>query len=59
VGVLLLIIALLFVALIIIIPLVEKFGRERSQEELHKLSSISVTLMVIMIALAGARYLFF
>jgi len=55
-GVLIAILAILFLTLIIVIPLIEKHGREYSEEELTKMSGIIRILMIVFIVVAALRY---
>ncbi|MBQ14024.1 MAG: hypothetical protein CMQ17_06460 [Gammaproteobacteria bacterium] len=55
-GVLFAIIAILFASLFLIIPLVEKYGTERSPEELQKISRFITPLMVILIIAMAIRF---
>jgi Mn2+/Fe2+ NRAMP family transporter len=55
-GVLLIILGILFATLFILIPLLEKYGRERSPEELRKISRLMLPLMIILIIATAVRY---
>lgn len=55
-GVLLMILGLLFATLFILIPLLEKHGRERSPEELQKISRWMTPLMIILLIAVAFRY---
>jgi len=54
---LMLIIVLLFAALAIIIPLLEKYGSEPSPEKLQRLSRWFVPLIALALILQGIKYL--
>ena len=55
-GVLLIILGILFATLVIVIPLLEKHGRERSPEELQKISRLMTPLMIILLIAMAVRY---
>ena len=55
-GVLLIILGVLFATLIIVIPLLEKHGTERSPEELQKISRYMMPLMIVMLIAMAFRY---
>ena len=55
-GVLLVILATLFASLFIIIPLLEKYSKERSPEELQNITRWMTPLMIIMIIAMAIRY---
>jgi len=55
-GVLIAIIATLFASLFIIFPLLEKYGKERSPEELQNITRWMTPLMIIMIIAMAIRY---
>jgi len=50
------ILGILFLTLIILIPLLEKYGRERSPEEIQKITRFFVPLMIIMLIAMSIRY---
>ena len=50
------IIALVFLSLFVLLPILEKYGKERSPEEIHKISRWITPLMVILIVASAARY---
>lgn len=52
------ILAILFVTLIVGIPLLEKYSKPKSDEELSKLSRYFAPLMVVMIIAMAIRYFF-
>lgn len=52
------IIALVFLALFVLIPLLEKYGKQRSPEEVHKIARWITPLMVILIVLSAGRFFF-
>ncbi len=56
-NVLIIILAILFATLLILIPLLEKYGRERSPEELQKISRLLTPLMIIMLIAIAVRFL--
>ena len=56
-GVLIAIIAILFASLFILIPLLEKYGKEISPEELQNITRWMIPLMIILIIAMGIRYL--
>ena len=51
------IIVILFATLFLLVPMLEKHGRERSPDELQKISRWMTPLMVIMIAMAIRYFL--
>ncbi|HAS48944.1 hypothetical protein OAU36_05860 [Gammaproteobacteria bacterium] len=51
------ILAILFVVLIVGIPLLEKYGSEKSDEELSKMSRYMMPLMVVLFIAMIIRYL--
>lgn len=55
-GVLIVIIATLFAALFVILPLLERYGKVRSPEELQNITRWTTPLMVIMIIAMAIRY---
>lgn len=55
-GVLVMILAILFGTLFVLLPLLKKYGRERSPEELHNISRWMAPLMVIAIIAMSIRY---
>ncbi len=55
---LLLILAALFASLFIAIPLIEKYGTEKSDEELSKMSRYMIPLFMILIIASAARFFF-
>lgn len=57
-GVLAAILAILFVTLIIIVPLIEKYGREYSPEKLEKIGRFILPLMALAIILQLFRFMF-
>lgn len=54
---LILIIVLLFAALLIILPLLEKYGSEPSPEKLQRLSRWIVPLIALALVLQGLKYM--
>ena len=50
------IIVILFATLFLLVPILEKHGRERSPEELQKISRWMMPLMVIIIIAMAIRY---
>ena len=56
-GVLIAILAILFISLFILIPLLEKYGKERSPEELQNITRWVISLMIILIIATAIRYL--
>ena len=50
------IIVILFATLSLLVPILEKHGRERSPEELQKISRWMMPLMVIIIIAMAIRY---
>jgi len=55
-GVLIAILAILFASLFILLPLLEKYGKERSPEELQSITRWMTPLMIIMIIAMALRY---
>ena len=55
-GVLGMILAILFATLFVLLPLLKKYGKERSPEELHNISRWITPLMVIAIIAWSIRY---
>ncbi len=55
---LLLILAVLFVSLLVIVPLVEKYGKRQSDADLHKLTRWIFPLLLLLLILQGLRYIF-
>ena len=53
---LVMIIAILFASLFILIPLLEKYGKERSDEDLQKITRWMAPLMVILIIAMAIRF---
>ena len=58
-GTLIAILAVLFLTLIIGLPLLEKYGTEKSPEVLNKLARYITPLMIILILASAARFFFF
>ena len=56
-GVLIAILAILFISLFILIPLLEKYGKERSPKELQNITRWVIPLMIILIIATAIRYL--
>ena len=56
-NVLIIILAILFATLFILVPLLEKYGKERTPEELHKISRLLAPLMIIALIAMAVRYL--
>lgn len=54
----LMILGVLFLALIVVIPLVERFGKKYSAEEVSKISRWVMPLMGLLLLIQGLRYLF-
>ena len=46
-GVLIAILAILFISQFVLVPLLEKYGKERSPEELQNISRWMIPLMII------------
>ncbi len=57
-GTLVAILAILFASLFVIIPLIEKYGTEKSEEELAGMSKYMVPLMVVLILATAFRFFF-
>ncbi len=57
-GNLLIILGVLLVALVIVVPLVEKFGHTRSPEQLQKLSRFIFPLIALLIIVQLIAYFF-
>jgi hypothetical protein len=55
-GVLVMILAILFATLFVLLPLLKKYRKERSPEELHNISRWITPLMVIAIIAWSIRY---
>jgi hypothetical protein len=55
-GVLVMILAILFATLFVLLPLLKKYGKERSPEELHNIRRWITPLMVIAIIAWSIRY---
>lgn len=55
-GTLLAILGVLFVALFILIPLVERFGKRYSSEDINKLTRWIFPLLLILMVLQALRY---
>jgi hypothetical protein len=55
-GTLLIILGVLFVSLVIIIPLVERFAKRYSAEELSKLTRWILPLLLLLMILQALRY---
>ena len=55
-GVLVMILAILFATLFALLPLLKKYGKERSPEELHNISRWITPLMGILIIVGAIRY---
>jgi hypothetical protein len=55
-GVLVAILAILFATLFVLLPLLKKYGRERSPEELQNISRWMMPLMVIALIAMSLRY---
>lgn len=53
---LLIILAVLFVSLVVIVPLVERYGKRYSSEELQKLSRWIIPLMLGLMVFQALRY---
>ena len=56
-GVLIAILAILFISLFILIPLLEKYGKESSPAELQNITRRVIPLMIILIIATAIRYL--
>lgn len=54
--VIVIILAILFATLIIGIPLIEKYSKEKSSEELQKITRYMTPLMMILLIAAAFRY---
>ncbi len=55
---LLLILGTLFLALFLIVPLVERFGKKHSKQELHKITRWIMPLLMLLLILQALRYFF-
>ena len=55
-GVLVMILAILFATLFVLLPLLKKYGKEKSPEELHNISRWITPLMAILIIVGAIRY---
>jgi hypothetical protein len=55
-SVLIIILAILFASLFILIPLLEKYGKEKSPEELQKITRLLPPLMVVLFIAMAFRY---
>jgi hypothetical protein len=55
-GVLVMILAILFSTLFVLLPLLKKYGKERSSEELHNIQRWMTPLMVIAIIAISISY---
>lgn len=56
-GVLVTIFAILFATLFVLLPLLEKYGKERSPEELQNITRWMTPLLIIMIIAMAFRYI--
>lgn len=56
-GALLAILAVLFLALVVIIPLVERYGKSYSGEDLSKLTRWIIPLILVLMVMQLLRYL--
>ena len=56
-GVPIAILAILFISLFVLVPLLEKYGKERSPEELQNISRWMIPSMIILIIAMAIRYL--
>lgn len=56
-GALIAILATLFAVLFILIPLLEKYGKESSPEELQSITRWGTPLMIMLIIAMAVRYL--
>jgi chromate transport protein ChrA len=54
--VIVIILAILFATLIIGIPLIEKYSKEKSSEELQKITRYMTPLMIVLLIAAAFRY---
>lgn len=52
------VLAILFLALFVIVSLLEKYGRRHSSEEVSKLSRLILPLIALVIVLQAVRYFF-
>ncbi len=57
-GTLLAILAILFLALVVIVPLVERFGKRYSSEELGKITRWFFPLLMVLMIAQALRYFF-
>ena len=51
------IIGIVFTSLFILVPLLEKYGTEKTPEELHKITRFMTPLMVIMLIVMAFRFM--
>ena len=58
-GTLLTILLVLFVALVVIVPLVERFGKSYSNQEISKIARWVLPLMMLLLVLQALRHFFF
>ncbi len=58
-GNLLTILGVLLLALVIIVPLVERFGRRHSDKELNSISRWVIPLLAVLMVAQALRYFFF
>ena len=56
---LLLILGVLFVALILVVPLIERFGGKQSDQDISKLSRYILPLVALLLVLQAIRHFFF
>jgi chromate transport protein ChrA len=56
-NVLIIILGLVFASLFILIPILEKYGREKTPEELYKITRFMTPLMVIMLIVMAFRFM--
>jgi hypothetical protein len=54
---LLIILGVLFIALLIIIPLVERYGQRSSEEQIHKMTRWIFPLLLLLMVFQAIRYI--
>lgn len=58
-GTMLVILGILFLALFILVPLMEKFGTKGNDQQLNKISRFIFPLVVLLAVLQAVNYFFF
>ena len=58
-GTLLTILLVLFIALVVVVPLVERFGKPHSNQEISKIARWVLPLMMLLLVLQALRHFFF